>query len=70
MLNCWSFNWESMAARESESLETRCVESFLVNCVSVLLTELHALILQLLARAIQIYRKSTRTTYLRLFNKI
>ena len=28
--NGWSFNWESMATRERENLEKRCVESFLV----------------------------------------
>jgi hypothetical protein len=32
MLNGWSLNWESMATRERESLETRCVESLLL-CV-------------------------------------
>jgi hypothetical protein len=30
MPNDWSFNLESMAARERESLEPRCVESLLV----------------------------------------
>jgi hypothetical protein len=30
MLNGWSFNWESMATREGESLETRYVGSFLM----------------------------------------
>jgi hypothetical protein len=30
MPNGWSFNWEGMATREREGLETRCVESLLV----------------------------------------
>jgi len=29
MSNSWSFNWASMATRERESLERRCVESLL-----------------------------------------
>jgi hypothetical protein len=29
MPNGWSFDWESMATRERESLETHCVESML-----------------------------------------
>ena len=29
MPNSWLFNWESMATREKENLEKRCVESFL-----------------------------------------
>jgi len=32
----WSFNWESMAAKEREDLETRCVERLLVVYVCVL----------------------------------
>jgi hypothetical protein len=34
--NGWSFNWESMATREMESLERRCVASLLVVYVCVL----------------------------------
>src|SRR2546423_10289519 len=30
MPNGWSFNWESMATKERENLETRCVDSLLV----------------------------------------
>jgi hypothetical protein len=35
MPNGWSFNWESMATREREGLQTRCVESLLVVYLSV-----------------------------------
>jgi hypothetical protein len=36
--NGWSFSWESIATRERESPENRCVESLLVisQCVSLL----------------------------------
>jgi hypothetical protein len=36
MPNGGSFNWENMTTGESESLETRCVESLLVVYVCVL----------------------------------
>jgi hypothetical protein len=36
MLNGWSFNWESMATREREGLETRCVERWLVTFICVI----------------------------------
>jgi hypothetical protein len=37
MLNGCSFNWESMATRERESLEMRCVESLFVIYMCVCL---------------------------------
>ena len=36
MPNGWSFNRESMATREREGLDTRCVESLLVVYLCVL----------------------------------
>jgi hypothetical protein len=37
MPNGWSFNWESMATRERETLEMRCVESLLDVCAMCVL---------------------------------